>query len=224
MHNMVNTTNTPAPDTSMASNPVEQDITEIVAALQRLPAREIEHVKEAVLKLGEATAEKTECCPRCGGKAIVRNGHKCGKQAYLCRGCGKSFVATTTTVMYMSHQGTSAWITVLEDTLDGVSLAKTAGKLGIKSRTVFYMRHKILIAIEQMLKALAMTDEVALAPDPESGVFLEQDSNDPSVEEKFQEPTPVAQQKGVYELDETYIPDSYKGTRHISDLTDRAPP
>ena len=152
-------------DTLMAETPVEDSIGDIVAVLKRLPAAEIERVKNTVLKLGEETSEKMECCPACGGKKIVRNGHKHGKQAYLCRGCGRSFVSTTSTVMFMSHQPASSWLTVISDTLEGISLVKTAVKLGISPKTVFFMRHKILLAIESLVEATAVPDEQALAED-----------------------------------------------------------
>ena len=58
-------------------------------------------------------------CGICGGKAIVRNGHKCGKQEYLCKDCRKTFVSTTNTLMANSHQPREIWEAVIDDTLSG---------------------------------------------------------------------------------------------------------
>ena len=43
-------------------------------------------------------------CPVCHTSAhVVRNGHKHGKQAFLCRACGKSFVTESNTLLSGSH-------------------------------------------------------------------------------------------------------------------------
>ena len=212
-------TNQPRPDElPIADSPIEENITEIVSALKRLPAADIERVKASVLKLGEASSNRMECCPACGAKRIVRNGHKHGKQAYLCRDCGKSFVSTTSTIMFKSHQPTSSWLTVLSDTLDGCPIAQTAVKIGVWVPTAFYMRHKVLLAMQALLESTAMPDSVALAP---SAVFLEQDPSDPSVEEESNCSPVFEHANDVFELDETYTPDSYKGDRAIATVTDR---
>jgi transposase-like protein len=80
---------------------------------------------------------------------FVRNGHKHGKQAYRCRGCGKSFVETTKTALFNSHSGEAVWRQVIRDTVSGVPIDETAGNLGLHHETVFNMRHKILYCLEQ---------------------------------------------------------------------------
>jgi transposase-like protein len=126
-------------------------------------------------------------CPDCGPAGhVVRNGHKHHKQAYICRSCGRSFVTTTNTVLSGSHFGISIWKAVLSDTLSGISIDKTAERLEISHKSVFEMRHKIMLALEN----------------------LEEDV--PSVVED------------VVEADETYVPDSYKGSKFGS-TAPRAP-
>ena len=39
-------------------------------------------------------------CPHCGEKHTVRNGHKDGRQRWVCRGCGRSFGPTFGTPLY----------------------------------------------------------------------------------------------------------------------------
>lgn len=39
-------------------------------------------------------------CPHCGGKHVIRNGHKDGRQRWVCRECGRSFGPTFGTAMY----------------------------------------------------------------------------------------------------------------------------
>jgi len=34
-------------------------------------------------------------CPACGGTALIRSGHACGRQRWRCKGCGRQFTLTT---------------------------------------------------------------------------------------------------------------------------------
>jgi len=79
----------------------------------------------------------------------VRNGHKHGKQSFLCRVCGKSFIETSQTVLFNSHSGESVWKQIIRDTVNGISIEKTAADLHLHHETVFNMRHKILFSIEE---------------------------------------------------------------------------
>ena len=51
-----------------------------------------------------------------------------------------------------SHQSIDAWKTVIHDTLSGISIDKTADKLGLSHGCVFNMRHKVLMAMEDLDK------------------------------------------------------------------------
>jgi transposase-like protein len=39
-------------------------------------------------------------CPHCGATHVIRNGHKDGRQRWVCRACGRSFGPTFGTPMY----------------------------------------------------------------------------------------------------------------------------
>lgn len=116
-------------------------------------------------------------CPHCGGTALIRYGTKRGKQRFLCKDCERTFVTTTNTVMCMSHYNKQTWQEVLEDTLAGNAMSFTEKRLGLSHQAVFHMRHKILIAMQDV-----MNDEPTMLGD-------------------------------VCELDETYVLESYKGTK-----------
>ena len=126
-------------------------------------------------------------CPVCHTSAhVVRNGHKHGKQAFLCRACGKSFVTKSNTLLSGSHYSSDVWKTVLADTLMGVSLDDTRDRLDlqhirISHTSLFFMRHKIMLALE---------DLQAVSP---------------------------AMVEEVVEADETYVPESEKGTKFRPD-------
>ena len=40
-------------------------------------------------------AEPPAACPACGGTAVIRSGHACGRQRWRCEGCGRQFTRTT---------------------------------------------------------------------------------------------------------------------------------
>lgn len=132
---------------------MEDILTEAIELLKRLPEKGVEKALKILRDIkAECEKEEKNCippCPHCGDKLVVRNGHKHGKQAYLCRSCGKSFVETTKTVIFNSHSGEAVWKQVIRDTVNGVSIDKTAKNLELHHETVFNMRHKILYCLEQ---------------------------------------------------------------------------
>jgi transposase-like protein len=92
---------------------------------------------------------KPVTCLRRGSNGIARDGKRNGRQAYLCKNCGKTFADTSTSAIARSHSGKTVWKQVIRDTADGVSIDKTAGALDLARSTVFHMRHKILCRMEQ---------------------------------------------------------------------------
>ena len=39
-------------------------------------------------------SEHPGACPACGGTALIRSGHACGRQRWRCKGCGRQFTRT----------------------------------------------------------------------------------------------------------------------------------
>jgi hypothetical protein len=64
--------------------------------------------------------------------------------------CENKTGPTTGTVMYRSPSGKGKWIRAVRDMIGGVAIGKTAEALGVSYSTAFNMRHKILLAMEQM--------------------------------------------------------------------------
>ena len=46
-------------------------------------------------RMGGCRMTHPDRCPRCGGAALIRSGHACGKQRWRCKGCGLQFTRTT---------------------------------------------------------------------------------------------------------------------------------
>jgi transposase-like protein len=160
---------------------MESILREAIELLKRLPEKGVEKALEQLRDIkAECEEEENEeipDCPHCKSDKVVRNGHKHGKQAYLCRCCGKSFMGTTQTGLFNSHSGEAVWKQVIRDTVNGISIDETAESLELHHETIFNMRHKILFCLEQ---------------------------------EENRNPTHL---EGVCEADETYILESFKGTK-----------
>ena len=130
-------------------------LVEIIALVREIP----EEYLEETLAIVKGVKEKAESekkpeaadCPHCHSQRVVRNGHKSGKQAFLCRACGKSFVQSSKSAIENSHSSATVWKQVISDTVNGIAIDKTADSLGLHHETVFNMRHKILYCVEQSL-------------------------------------------------------------------------
>lgn len=89
-------------------------------------------------------------CPYCGGTHIIKYGHRNGKQRFLCHECGQTFMYTTNTLMAGSHYTQSVWADFIRDTFYGKSLDDSAEKYGFSHQTAFNMRHKVLMALQDL--------------------------------------------------------------------------
>lgn len=90
------------------------------------------------------------CCPRCGSRAVKRNGrfrdeHGYLKQRYYCRAGRRSFTDLTGTPLAYSKQQ-PLWGQMASCMVEGLSVRKTAQRLGVNRGTAFRWRHKLLQA------------------------------------------------------------------------------
>ena len=136
-------------------------LVELIELVKEIPEKYLDEALDEALEKIKEIKEKADLekeppktrCPHCDSEEITKNGLKCRKQAYLCRGCNKSFVSTTKSSIQNSHSSPTVWKQVIEDTIDGISIDKTAENLEMHHDTIFNMRHKILYCIEQSLIA-----------------------------------------------------------------------
>ena len=135
--------------------------------IEKLPEAAVSSLLEQAESYKATQAEAGRpACPYCSNAHIVKNGHKCGKQEYRCKDCGRTFVSTTKTIMSGSHQSRELWEEVISDTLWGNAIDYSAKRLGLSHDCVFHMRHKILFALQEesvqdpvILKDVAELDE-----------------------------------------------------------------
>lgn len=93
----------------------------------------------------EKVFHKVNKCPHCGSEKIKRNGTniRTGNQRFVCKACGKSFSATTGTVLF-SLKKPEKFISSFKCLEDKRTIAETAKELGVNTHTAFDWRHKAL--------------------------------------------------------------------------------
>jgi transposase-like protein len=132
---------------------MEITIKDVLGLAKELPEDKLKEAFERLKELKDQAEREKESAPvkclNCGSEHVVRNGKRHGRQAYICKECGKSFVQTSTSAIAWSHSSETVWKQVIRDTVEGVALDKTAQDLALSHVTVFNMRHKILYAVEQ---------------------------------------------------------------------------
>jgi transposase-like protein len=129
---------------------------DIVRLVKELPEENYGQAYERIKELsggsnredGSGGSAATTQCIACGAAHVSKNGKRHGKQAYICRDCGKSFVETSGSALAYSHESESVWKQVIADTVNGVSIEDTAKSLDLSHDCVFHMRHKMLKRLE----------------------------------------------------------------------------
>ena len=93
-------------------------------------------------------------CPNCFSKEhkFIKKGVNTGKQRYQCKGCMSVFVWDVNKLTYNSKVSMDKWQVLIHDTLCLVPLLKTAAKLDLSENTVFRMRHKFLLVLEDLVE------------------------------------------------------------------------
>ena len=112
------------------------------------------------IELVESAGRASRRCPHCAGSHIVRNGMADELQRYKCRTCGKSFNALTgTPLARLRHKG--KWLGQTQAMADGLTVHRTAERLGVAPSTAFRWRHRFL-AVPRELKPQALTGVVEI--------------------------------------------------------------
>ena len=120
--------------------------------------------------------EARDACPRCGCTHVVRRGRDAdGGQRWLCRGCGRTFRASTGRTLATTKLPTATWHLYARLMVSGATLRSCAAACGVSLRTSFSMRHRLLEVMGSSLPAFeagpgcaARADET-LVPDSLSG-------------------------------------------------------
>ena len=127
----------------------------LISYINKLTEDEISSLLEAASLMLETKepAEKPPC-PYCGCGKVIRYGHACQKQRFLCKICGRTFVPTTNTVMANSHFPASVWKEMVKDTLHGNAIDFSAKRLVSFTRRLSTCAIKYFWRCRSFLKSL----------------------------------------------------------------------
>ena len=131
-----------------------------VEGMERLVA----DLKAAILSA--LAGGEPDACPRCGCARVVRRGRGAGgSQRWLCRGCGRSFSASTGRVLALSKLPAVTWASYVEGMAAGVSLARLAARCGVCVKTSWFMRMRVLEVMRSQLQPMRGGDGVSAQAD-----------------------------------------------------------
>lgn len=95
-------------------------------------------------------------CPFCGSSHIVRNGHRNGRQRFVCKDCGKTFGVAHGTILFQTKKELAVWNKYIDCMMKKLPLRKTAKICRIRLSTAFVWRHKILDALTNMMDGIKL--------------------------------------------------------------------
>ena len=91
------------------------------------------------------------CCPHCGLVDVKKNGKtKTGHQRFQCKGCGKSFTYATRTIFHGAKLPLDTYLRYVHCMMHGMTVRATAYECHISKNASFFLRHKILDALQEM--------------------------------------------------------------------------
>ena len=101
--------------------------------------------------LGKYRFHEGVCCPHCGLVDVKKNGKtKTGHQRFQCKGCGKSFTYATRTIFHGAKLPLDTYLRYVHCMMHGMTVRATAYECRISKNAVFFIRHKILDALQEM--------------------------------------------------------------------------
>lgn len=96
--------------------------------------------------------ERPKKCPVCLKESkMIKKDKQCNKQRYLCKECNHVFVYDSHTITANMKISSDVFYQIVLDTLNIVPINKTAARLDLPIKTVFYNRHKFLTYLNEYL-------------------------------------------------------------------------
>lgn len=101
--------------------------------------------------LGKYRFHDGVCCPHCGLVDVKKNGKTTtGHQRFQCKGCGKSFTYATRTIFHGAKLPLDTYLRYVHCMMHGMTVRATAYECRISKNAAFFLRHKILDALQEM--------------------------------------------------------------------------
>ena len=94
--------------------------------------------------------EETACCVHCGSIHFRKAGKVDDRQVFRCGDCGRKFRYTSKTIFQSAKLSLETYMKYIHCMMSGMSIRATAFECGISKNSAFYLRHKILDALQEM--------------------------------------------------------------------------
>ena len=101
-------------------------------------------------------------CPKCHSVNINKNGKYKERQMYICKDCNKKFNNLTNTIFSHTHLTYKQVEIIFDCTINLFSIRKTASKVGVSTKTVFTIRHKIMSCLKDIVNSFNLCGEMEL--------------------------------------------------------------
>ena len=136
-------------------NELPRELLDDVMALdeggKRALAQALKEMIATELMIARGGAAPTRC-PHCGGEHIVKKGKdRAGKQRYLCKQCGRTFGASTLSVIGQTKLATFQWVGYADRMAEGWTLRELAQEAMVCLKTSWFMRMRLLEAMGKHL-------------------------------------------------------------------------
>ncbi len=129
----------------------EEQVSQLMAALECKKSGCHQAIKDSI-KEDDGTPM---ACPHCGSISIKKHGKTDGRQRYRCKDCNKTFCETSQTLMYHSRMSPAQWKGLLLGMVQNLTLNQIADTIGTSITTVWYNKHKICVALEEVYRTYA---------------------------------------------------------------------
>ena len=140
-------------------------------------------------------SKKTIVCPHCGSVHILKNGHRNGRQRFVCKDCRTTFGLTNNTILHQSKKDLAVWTLYINCMMQKLPLRKTAKICHMNLATAFAWRHKVLDALTNMMDGIKLDGVVECDETYELVSFKGNHKNSST----FQMPRPSRKRGGVAE-------------------------
>lgn len=98
--------------------------------------------RKMTLRFGDL---KVVCCPYCGSASFKKDGSRCRKQRYRCKGCGRTFTALAGTFLSDTEKSEAAWKKRVLSLTNELTI-KADSEIGGMNRNIAYLWRMKLFA------------------------------------------------------------------------------
>ena len=129
---------------------------ELLKSISKLTQNQKNHLFKDIrdyLRLNnDIKQEKPSVCPVCHKRSkMIKKDKQYGKQRYKCKNCNHVFVYDSHTITANMKISNDVFYQIVIDTLNIVPISKTAARLDLPVKTVFFNRHKFLTYLNDYL-------------------------------------------------------------------------